>query len=393
MKVFTLISLMFLSVMGYAQTNPAPQPLPYSENFNTLLHTATTYPAGWLGWIVAAPSANFSVAAPTGDRLLIASSTAAVNSGNVHNYNGKIGFLNNGSSDLTLALSVNTTSQTSVTVTYDVMTIRNPFGTTGNSRINEITLQYRVGTTGNFTTLTGIEYQNNTTSEVSAVTTPQNISNKTIILPAACNNQPIVQLRWISREVSGSGARPSFAVDNVTVGIGSADITPPLITTLSPADNATNVPTNTSLTLLFNEPIQKGIGNLLIKKLVDNSVVQSIDVTAAAVVVTGSTATVTINALGSLTGYYIEVAAGSFKDIANNNFAGITGNSVWNFTTADIGGLATLNADFNSCVAAGAITNGFTQFSITGAQVWACTTFGRDPANPAGTAEIGRAHV
>src|ERR1044071_2849094 len=98
------------------------------------------------------------------------------------------------------------------------MTIRNPHDGGSNTRINELTLQYRVGTVGAFTSLTGIEYQNNTTTQTgSGVTTPQNSQSKTIPLPAACDNQSVVQLRWAARDVSGAGARPSFAVDNVQI--------------------------------------------------------------------------------------------------------------------------------------------------------------------------------
>ena len=31
----------------------------------------------------------------------------------------------------------------------------------------------------------------------------------------------------------------------------------------------------------------------------------------------------------------MEIAAGTVKDLSNNNFAGIAGNTTWNFTTAD----------------------------------------------------------
>ncbi|MBL0043184.1 MAG: hypothetical protein IPP33_01840 [Flavobacteriales bacterium] len=37
-----------------AQTNPAPQALPYTQDFSALLHTATAYPVGWQGWTIAA---------------------------------------------------------------------------------------------------------------------------------------------------------------------------------------------------------------------------------------------------------------------------------------------------------------------------------------------------
>ena len=210
-----ILSLVFNT---FSQTNPTPQTLPYSQDFAGLAAASTTYPVGIQGWTISIlPGAAFNTVAPILDRALVASSTATTNSGNVHNYNGKIGFLNSGSLDLSMVVSVNTTGATNINVSYDVMTIRNPYDGTANTRINEVTLQYRVGNTGAFTTLTGIEYQNNTTTQTTAVTTPQNSQNKSIILPAACDNQAVVQLRWVSRQVSGGGSRPSFAFDNISV--------------------------------------------------------------------------------------------------------------------------------------------------------------------------------
>jgi hypothetical protein len=384
MKFFYSIVLLLVATFANAQTNPTAQPVPYSQDFSGLAASGTAYPAGWQGWtITTAPASAFSTAAATADRALVASSTAAVNSGNVHNYNGKIGFLNNGTLDLGLVLAVNTTGSSNVSVGYDMMTIRNPYDGTSNTRINEAILQYRVGTTGSFTNITGTEYQNNTTLQTTAITTPQNVSPKTLTLPAACDNQAVVQLRWASRQVSGAGARPSFAVDNILVGSAGADVTPPTVTALSPADNATGVSAATGLTMTFSEAVQKGTGNIIIKKSADNSIVQTIDVTTGAVAVTGNSAAITIAALAPGTGYYVEVAATAFKDLANNAYAGITGGTTWNFTT----GTAIFSADFNTCT--GGLTDGFTAFSVTGAQVWACTTFGRDASNPVNSAPNG----
>ena len=145
-----------------AQTNPTPQSLPYSQDFSTLAHTSTTYPAGWQGWQLSGnPGSSFKTTAPTGDKTLTASSTASTNSGNVHNYDGKIGYLTGSSLDLSVVFAINTTGLTNIDISYDIMTIRNPYDGSSNTRINEITLQYRIGTSGNFTDLTGIEYQNN----------------------------------------------------------------------------------------------------------------------------------------------------------------------------------------------------------------------------------------
>lgn len=214
----------------FAQTMPTPKTLPYAQNFDGLAATATAFPDGFQGWTAStSPGSAFNTSAtPAADRALTASSTAATTSGNFHNYNGKIGFLNSGSLDLTIAFAFSTLNQTSVEVQYEIMTIRNPYGLAGNpvsSRINEVVLQYRVGTTAAFTPVDGTLYSNNNVQQTTAVTTPQNSKTIKITLPADCDNQPVVQIRWISRQDSGAGSRPSFAIDNFKIG---ADKVPPV---------------------------------------------------------------------------------------------------------------------------------------------------------------------
>jgi hypothetical protein len=221
--------------------------LPYSQNFSSLAHTSTTYPTGWQGWQLSTSGSitSFRTNAPTADRSLTASGTAASNAGNVYNYNGKIGFLASGSVDPAICLSINTTGYAGIVVSYDIMTIRNPYDGSTNTRINEATLQYRIGTSGVFTTLTGIEYQNNTTTQTTSVTTPQNLVTKTITLPTSCDNQSVVQLRWVQRDVSGSGSlgRPSFAIDNISIASGitrSNNITGLIINEFSQGETSTS---------------------------------------------------------------------------------------------------------------------------------------------------------
>ena len=380
-KFYFALVAMVAAFISFSQTSPTPQAIPYSQDFSTLTHSSTTYPAGWQGWTVStSPSAIFNTSAPTADRTLVSNSTASVNSGNVHNYNGKIGFLNTGSLDLSLILALDGSGKSSIQVNYDIMTIRNPYDGTSNTRINEVTLQYRIGNTGSFTTLMGIEYQNNTTTQTTAVTTPQNSQSKSITLPSACDNQSNIQIRWISRQVSGSGSRPSFAVDNISITAtgGGADVTPPTVSSLSPSNGAIGITASSTATINFSETIQKGTGNVTVKRTSDNSIVQTIDVTTAAVTVSGSSASFALSGLAPSTAYYIEIDNGAFKDVANNNFAGFTGNSTWAFTTSN--SISTIfSANFNTCVTGspGTVTDGFTRYSVTGPHVWDCTTFGR----------------
>nr|WP_294780375.1 T9SS type A sorting domain-containing protein [uncultured Flavobacterium sp.] len=212
----------------FAQTMPEVQALPYSQNFNGLQATDTAFPVGLRGWTASVtPGSSFNTSATVvADRALNPSSSASITSGNFHNYNGKIGFLNSSSLDLTIALAFSTTSQSAVQVQYDAMVIRNPYDGTNNIRINEMVLQYRVGQTSDFITLPTTSYLSGTTTQTgSGVTTPQNPKTISVTLPADCDNQAVVQIRWISKQNGGSGSRPSFAIDNIKVG---GDSTPPV---------------------------------------------------------------------------------------------------------------------------------------------------------------------
>jgi hypothetical protein len=229
-----------------ATLDAAPQTLPYAEDFSSLAHSSTTYPAGWQGsqigtGLSAGASGAFKTTEPASDLSLTANGSASSTAGAVHNYNGKIGALSTGSADPSIGLAVDTTGYAGVTITFDVMTIRNPYNGTTNTRINEVDLQYRIcaalpcsGAFASASNTPGI-YQNNTTAQTSG-TTPQKSETKMIELPGAAANQANVQLRWVQRDVSGGGSRPSFAVDNVSV-IGLTGCTAPAIT-LEPANQA-----------------------------------------------------------------------------------------------------------------------------------------------------------
>jgi hypothetical protein len=216
------------SATVFAQiTVPVPQELPYTQDFSSLPATGIDYPAGFQGYTASASSqtVEFNTSGTlVSDRALVASSSASTTSGNIHNYNGKIGFLNTNSLDLTLAFAFKTIGKSGITVEYDAMVIRNPYNGGSNTRINELGLQYRIGTTNAFTNLSPTGYTNGITAQTTGVT-GQNIQKIKILLPIECDNQDVVQIRWISKQVSGGGSRPSFAVDNISV---INDVKPPV---------------------------------------------------------------------------------------------------------------------------------------------------------------------
>ncbi len=204
-----------ISVTIKIPDNPAPQPLPYTETFSALPWNTTTYPTGWVGWDISPTSTAFVNDGPIVDQSMLALGDATKNSISTYNYDQKLGFLCS-SHILALATAINTTGRSGIFVRYDLGTLRNPYDGSGNTRISEAALQYRVGTSGTWTTAPGTLYYNGTINQTGTTTTPQNQQTFSVTLPATCDNQPVVQLRWCSHDFSGAGigGRPSFEVDN-----------------------------------------------------------------------------------------------------------------------------------------------------------------------------------
>lgn len=115
----------------------------------------------------------------------------------------------------------------------------------------------------------------------------------------------------------------------------SSDLIAPQISSVSPANGSSNIPVNAVLTITFDEAVQKGVGNITIKRNSDNGVVADLDVTTSAVNVNGGVVTMTLPAiLAYSTQFYVEISNGAIQDLAGNDFEGITGSATWSFTTA-----------------------------------------------------------
>ncbi|MET0392940.1 MAG: choice-of-anchor J domain-containing protein [Chitinophagaceae bacterium] len=273
---------------------------------------------------------------------------------------------------------------TALKVTYTGEQWRNG----GNASAQTVNFAYQSGTTvtslstGSWTNVSGLNFTSPVTGTTAAAlngnlagTNAAMVSYTITGLNIPAGNE--IMIRW--EDIDHSGSDHGLGVDDFTIEANPVDLAAPVITSLSPANGTTNVSTNVAASVVFNETVQKGTGNIVVKKTSDNSVVQTIDVTTAAVTVSGNTVSFSLSGLPVNTGLYITIDNGAIKDMSGNSFAGITNNSTWAFTT----GTVFYTADFNTCTSA--LTDGFTQYSEVGAIVWACTTFGRDPAAPAGT--------
>ena len=127
-----------------------------------------------------------------------------------------------------------------------------------------------------------------------------------------------------AESVSSSATAAVANINDSTTGSA------PLVSTFSPADEATAVAVGANVVVTFSAAIQRGAGNIVLKKA-DGTTVATYAQSSTEVTVSGST--LTINPASDLsfsTGYKVEFAAGSVQDLAGNNYAGTTS---YNFTT------------------------------------------------------------
>jgi hypothetical protein len=125
--------------------------------------------------------------------------------------------------------------------------------------------------------------------------------------------------------------------DSTTWSFTTADESGPVVSSLSPTDNGTNVNRDSNLIITFNENTNVESGNVTIYKTSDDSEVEAIDVTSGQVTGSGSTE-ITINPSNNLdysTEYYIQIDATAFDDTAGNSYAGISDSTTWSFTTEE----------------------------------------------------------
>jgi hypothetical protein len=128
---------------------------------------------------------------------------------------------------------------------------------------------------------------------------------------------------------------------------GNPDTTPPVISTLDPADDATGVAVTSNIVATFSEAIARGTGNITVKNLTDGTQTTIAVTDTAQVSISG--AVLTVNPTADLAGnknYAVQIAATAVNDLANNAFAGISNDTVWNFVTE--GASMVWNVDFGS---------------------------------------------
>ncbi|NEW61378.1 Ig-like domain-containing protein [Sulfurovum sp. bin170] len=114
------------------------------------------------------------------------------------------------------------------------------------------------------------------------------------------------------------------------------DTTAPTVVSFSPNDGNSSTPIDSNLTIVFDKNVQKGTGDIVIKRDSDDSIVEEIDIPGDRVTISNNTVTIDpTDDFDFNTKYYVTIDGGVIKDKANtpNNYAGITTKGDWDFTT------------------------------------------------------------
>lgn len=223
MRLFSRTFLSFVLLSGtvvLAQTNPAARAIPFVEPFPS--GTFGTYATGFQGWnglsgaiINAQALAEASV--PAGSATITAANPVIGSAAGVYGSNGRV-VLRTGS-DATngvdqLMMAINTTGHSNVLLSYSVKSVLTGPVTAG------IVCQFRVGTTGAWTTLIPTVGTNPylQTSGFTGIMT-----NVGATLPPTCDNQPVVQVRWALWRGVQVGNSRALGIDDVAVTLLADD--------------------------------------------------------------------------------------------------------------------------------------------------------------------------
>ena len=113
------------------------------------------------------------------------------------------------------------------------------------------------------------------------------------------------------------------------------DTDAPTLSSSIPGDNDTGVNVEANIILTFNETVNVQSGNIVIKKVADGTIVETIAVTSNQVTGSG-TNTITIDPsdyFDATTSYYVTIDGNAFDDSAGNSYVGITNTTDLNFIT------------------------------------------------------------
>ena len=273
--VFTLLIAFILQTVSFnllvVRADNTAQTLPFNQNWgSTGLITANDNWSGVPG-IIGYRGDDLTTATATDPQTILADGSSTpvnviANQTNTNITNGgvaefeitdpTIALQGSGTADAPhIVINLNSTGANGIGVSYK---LRDIDGTSDNA-VQPVALQYRVGSSGNYTNIAAAFVADATTGPSQAT----QVSNVNVVLPSACDNQSLVQLRIMTTNAAGSDEW--VGVDDLNISVGG-DI--PLSGTGAANPNNVQPANNTLLTVTVTpatNPASTGInitGNL-----------------------------------------------------------------------------------------------------------------------------------
>ncbi|WP_157964705.1 tandem-95 repeat protein, partial [Algibacillus agarilyticus] len=160
-------------------------------------------------------------------------------------------------------------------------------------------------------------------------------SNSTYTATITPTGNATVNIDLAAGTVKDTLGNDNVAADQLTVVVdGSA----PILSSVSPADNASNVALDSQLTMTFDESVQaltSGNNTITVTRTDTNEVFTTISADSASVNINGAVVTVDLGdaKLRAGTAYHVVIGDNAFADIYGNIFAGLTDTTSFNFTS------------------------------------------------------------
>ena len=203
--------LLFWTQFSIAQTNPTTHNLSSSDFSLNAVSAGTAYPTSVQGWLTSANNITTpELVAPSGDASLNGTSGG---SGTISNSTtAGFTFISSGSGNGrrigSLCVALNTSNRQAITLRWSV---KDYIGGGTNQNMG-LSLQYRIGTTGDFVDM-------GTPSRfISTGSTTSNQTFTNIVLPDNCNNRSVVQVRWIYYQITNAtSTRDPLQLDEINI--------------------------------------------------------------------------------------------------------------------------------------------------------------------------------
>ncbi|GAB3458977.1 hypothetical protein GCM10027321_15640 [Massilia terrae] len=209
--------------------------------------------------------------------------------------------------------------------------LRDIDGSADNS-VQQVNVQYRIGDSGPWINLDGGYVADASTGPSQAT----QLTHLELDLPLAVNNQSQVEIRIMTTDAVGSDEW--IGVDNIKVSSKAlaADLTPPVLSSSTPADNAIGIGQDANLVLNFNELVKLGSGAITISDGAgDTRVINVTD--ASQVSVSGQSVVINpTDALHTQSTYHVSIDAGAVLDMSGNAWGGTGANPIDFKTIADL---------------------------------------------------------